>query len=547
MTIQLVLDQLANAELVRQSESDTYAFKHTLTQETAYRSLLKSERRGLHQAVAEAMEELYPDHTDLYAVLGFHWEQAAVPDRARHYLFCAGQDAARRFANAEALDLFTRALALGPVGEEAAEIYLARAGVYEFESQYPRALEDYEAALTLVRHVPPVKDECQILARMAWLHWLAGNGQQALGIAQQAEKLASELKDRSLGLRAHLVSGLVAQAEGNIADAYPRLRKSLFASRQLDARALEGESIFYLGVQNNFMGRFGRACACAGQAYEIKASLGDRVGEIVSLFLLARAEAGRGHYDAALSALEGAHAVAKETQNPFGLAQYPNTRAWLAAELGDWKTAYEIDRAGLEVASQSPVRPPEISTLLNLVLDCIALARHKEAEEYLLHAGEHVGRTGFGFHSWRWQMRLLDARARLLMEFSLFDEAFQVVNGLLDWSDRTESAKYKARAILLRARIYLAEKNTAAACADLLVARDLADVMCHLPTRLLARRALEQLYEAAGERALADQVRSEGRSLIVHTETRLEDPDLRHSFANGLKNTFASLVSPRAG
>jgi tetratricopeptide (TPR) repeat protein len=184
---------------------------------------------------------------------------------------------------------------------------------------------------------------------------------------------------------------LVRQAEGQIAEAYPRLRQALFFSRASGERALEGESLFFLGIQNNFMGRFSRAAACAQKAYTIKASLRDRVGEIVSLYLKARAEGGRGCYDAALDALQSGHAIAEETQNPFGLAQYPNTRAWLAAELGDWQTAYEIDRAGLEVARTAPVRPPEISTLINLVLDCTHLGRLDEADEFVLELDKWMG------------------------------------------------------------------------------------------------------------------------------------------------------------
>ena len=41
-----------------------YIFKHQLTQEAAYESLLRRERRALHRRVAEALEQLYPERIE---------------------------------------------------------------------------------------------------------------------------------------------------------------------------------------------------------------------------------------------------------------------------------------------------------------------------------------------------------------------------------------------------------------------------------------------------------------------------------------------------
>ena len=57
-----------------------YAFKHALTEEVAYGSQLAEHRRGLHAAVADAIEAVYADRLDeLAAVLANHWEEAGNP------------------------------------------------------------------------------------------------------------------------------------------------------------------------------------------------------------------------------------------------------------------------------------------------------------------------------------------------------------------------------------------------------------------------------------------------------------------------------------
>ena len=174
MTLVSSLAQLADAQLVHSTtESDAdFIFKHTLTQETVYKALLKTQRRALHRAVAEAIEKTFPDlKGKLSDVLAYHWEHAEVPDRARRYLFRAAQNALRRYANQEALGLLERALALsdGASPEELMAFRESRAQIFEFLSQYAPAIADYHAALPLARQANRLVDECRIMSRIAWL------------------------------------------------------------------------------------------------------------------------------------------------------------------------------------------------------------------------------------------------------------------------------------------------------------------------------------------------------------------------------------------
>ena len=60
-----------------------YLFRHALVQDAAYGSLLKQERRGLHRAVADALEQLYPERrSELAAMLAYHLERPARPNEA---------------------------------------------------------------------------------------------------------------------------------------------------------------------------------------------------------------------------------------------------------------------------------------------------------------------------------------------------------------------------------------------------------------------------------------------------------------------------------
>jgi class 3 adenylate cyclase/tetratricopeptide (TPR) repeat protein len=98
-----------------------YIFKHAVTQEVAYNLMLYSQRRQLHQAVAEWIEQNHADNLESYfTLLAHHWTQAAeMPDATRnefaiekavHYLEGAGEQAMQNYANSEAIQFFTQAL-----------------------------------------------------------------------------------------------------------------------------------------------------------------------------------------------------------------------------------------------------------------------------------------------------------------------------------------------------------------------------------------------------------------------------------------------------
>jgi class 3 adenylate cyclase/tetratricopeptide (TPR) repeat protein len=88
-----------------------YLFKHALTQEVAYGTVLQDRRRVLHERTAQAIEALYqPTVEDHYSELAHHYSRSGNTQKAVEYLHKAGQQAAQRSANAEAVTHFTAAL-----------------------------------------------------------------------------------------------------------------------------------------------------------------------------------------------------------------------------------------------------------------------------------------------------------------------------------------------------------------------------------------------------------------------------------------------------
>ena len=88
-----------------------YSFKHALTQDVAYSSMLHEQRRELHAAIVEAIEALYHNRLgEQVERLAHHARQGEVWEKAVHYLHQAGTKVFLRSANREAATYFEQAL-----------------------------------------------------------------------------------------------------------------------------------------------------------------------------------------------------------------------------------------------------------------------------------------------------------------------------------------------------------------------------------------------------------------------------------------------------
>lgn len=89
-----------------------YMFRHALTQEAVYDSLLSERRMNLHKQVADGLLEVFAGRTHSVAsVLAFHYARAGLPKEALRYLLEAGEQAIKVAADSEALKYYEEALA----------------------------------------------------------------------------------------------------------------------------------------------------------------------------------------------------------------------------------------------------------------------------------------------------------------------------------------------------------------------------------------------------------------------------------------------------
>ena len=189
-----------------------YTFKHALTHEVAYGTLLQDRRRALHTRIVETTEQLYGDRLgEQVERLADHAVRGEMWDKAVMYLREAGTKALSRSANLEAVAYFTRALKVVetlPLSDEREKQELALLlalgpavqstkgfGAPEIEPVYLRARE-------LCQQIGETSQLFPVLWGLWLLYLQRGELQTARDLATQLFSLAQHLRDTALLLEA---------------------------------------------------------------------------------------------------------------------------------------------------------------------------------------------------------------------------------------------------------------------------------------------------------------------------------------------------------
>jgi tetratricopeptide (TPR) repeat protein len=188
----------------------------------------------------------------------------------------------------------------------------------------------------------------------------------------------------------------------------------------------------------------------------VSRAIHDGFTELRTLAFLCQASWSAGHYAQARSMLHEDMATAKERRNTFFVGRLTNTLGWFSRDFGAVAQAVELDHESLELGRVSRIANVEISALINLGFDYLALGQYEPAFAALNPTLERVQHEAFGVHQWRWQMRLLIGLAEVHYAVGAYEHALRTVEEGLQQAQATGSHKYVANARALQGKILIA-------------------------------------------------------------------------------------------
>jgi class 3 adenylate cyclase len=175
-----------------------YIFKHALTQEVAYNSLLQKRKKEIHEKVARSIEALYPARIEeYYELLAYHYRRSDNVEKALDYLDKANQKAARLNAMQEAFSYFDEAMKLLDNLDETIENQKHRISLICNQAWVFALLlrmQDYNDLLA--KYQPLVVDlnvtelSARFYSALAWSEYFLGHFDHSIKIGEKAVELS---------------------------------------------------------------------------------------------------------------------------------------------------------------------------------------------------------------------------------------------------------------------------------------------------------------------------------------------------------------------
>ena len=445
------LSTLQRVELIREAARVPeleYMFRHELTRDAAYNSILRRRLRQFHRRVGEAIEELFTDRVEEQASrLAHHFDEGRDFEKALKYYTLAADAAARLYANVEANTQYARAIELARQTSASSHhlihLYTRSGNTLQLLGKHDEAIANYEELQALARErgdraveiaallpqatvfstytsrFDPVKgeavskqalslarelDDKQAEAKALWNLMLVKTfsggdpvtaieyGEQSLALAREfklREQLAYTLSDIS---RAYFPAGRKA-------DAWSALEESRELWRDLGDMPMLADNLqtsadfYFVG------GELDKAVEVAEEAMIVSRSIGNAWGEAASLFAAAPGLLERGEVSKALGYLD--EVLFLSEKGGFAAAAFIRpTVAWIYGELGYWSRGLEITADGLERLDASEQKVEE--DLVRRMLLAAGAYLHMlsgdlpQAEAYLVDAEKLVLDSGPG-------------------------------------------------------------------------------------------------------------------------------------------------------
>lgn len=553
------LDELWQRRIVREREAGDYDFNHDRIREIAYAEISPARRSYYHRQIAQALLAQGAGETDaLSGQLAFHHEAGGEVQPALDCYLRAGEHALAAYAGERALHYFHKAAALAQrsvglpaSGAEAAEAASTQNALraqalggcgraYFMLDQMAQAIASFQEAL---RHCPvdaPLRP--RLLYWLADAHFADYVADATEPIVRDALAVAEAQEDIETQCQALSLLGQIHSQRGELKTERRLIERALQLARQSGNRWREGRTLADLGFLQAQRGFFVAAATAAQDALRLLQATDDVAGQAFAWNMLGRAEGGRGQYGAAFAAFAESERLAHSIDLRSMGAQIPNMRGWLYQQLGDYTRAQAENQRGLALAQEWQKTPAEISAQLNLCLDAIFAQDYAGALDQATHIEKRLEQGDFGFHNWRWRLRLLHIKGLALLQAGELAAARTAVEAGLELAYATEATKYVTLHNELRGRIELAQGDSASAIAHLEKVLVSADSMHYQPLRWQARLRLAMLH---GETQLGATHAQMAQSIVADIASELEqnlgDADLAACFLAAVAQFEASV------
>lgn len=280
-----LLRDLQHWEFLYRAPSEDQAvhhFRHALTQEVAYQSLLSSRRRQLHAQAAKALERHFDGRLEeVYDRLIYHYPKAGEPEKTIHYLTLFARLAARQYAHAEAAKALRQALEHAEeLGADLRDRRLVEILLQLADSLLPLAgfPETLELCERYAEHVERVDDPSLTGRYYFWLahtHTYLGNQEECQRCAHLSIEAAQRCGDEATEGKARYVLGRDGFWSGKFSEGIENSLAAVVLLERRDEPWWQGQAYWVAGFNHYVLGQLADGLAALERALAIGEALDD--------------------------------------------------------------------------------------------------------------------------------------------------------------------------------------------------------------------------------------------------------------------------------
>jgi class 3 adenylate cyclase/tetratricopeptide (TPR) repeat protein len=542
-----ILGDLVGLELIYQTQfypELIFMFKHALTHDVVYDSLLTSKRKAIHAKVGEVIEELYSERlAEYYEILAHHCERGGVWEKAIKYLILSGQKALANMANPSAHAFFQKAIdiinqkSITPSADQKYSLFHGRGNTTFNIGRFNEAERDFIQAREVARRMGDQNKEGESLSMAGWSLANRKKFKKAMATYNEAIDFGRHIGNPIIEARNLIGLGVLNVSLGDDPQAGmqyidkaveigKKIKSPLILTSALSIRAWQ---YAHSDIEDQEALEY-----CKNIIPMLKAVQNARVCVWVYI-TIGYAQACKGDYLASIATFQEGFKLTEETGETLNRAKIFNWLGWIYSDLGWISEARKLNQQSYQATLEfgSGAEEAEANAIVNLAENDVAEDKFEEAETCLKDLLKKAETDpGYLLSRHRWEVRLLCTLGEICLYKNETNEALNYAKKALEIAEKSLNKRGITRANRLMGDIYLTRKEFSSAEEKLKRALVLAKEVGNPPHLWKTYLAFGQLKEAQGLHQEAQRNYKEALIVTERLSWTLQDKKLRDIFLN---------------
>lgn len=443
-----------------------YIFKHALTQEVAYNSLLHKRRKEIHERIGKAIEQVYAERlSEFFEMLAYHFDQGEVWDKAVEYYVKAGVKARHGYIIQTAVNNFNRAKKIlenhePPVPWKVRyDLFFDRGGALLDLGETHYAFEELETAVEIAHREGANDLRVQALFSQSYAALYSHEIGQLKVILETMEPLVAENDESLMGVV--VLQGFTFFLLDNISLTLTKEKELKQLADRAPNSPFSAIAAFFLAFYQRWRGDHIKCAEILKPALPILKGSAAPVVYMDGLFQYALALGEQGRYQEAIRILEEGREFGIKSGARYNTPKLTNSLGWVYHELCQFDKAIEFNKLALDSILEllgpgtSNLFEIESQTRINLGENYLMTGDIQKARENLELVYEKAKEPEYYFVRARWKPRCLLGLSEFWLQAGDKDKAEAFLSELFghQWTDKFPYQKYQVRASRLRGQI----------------------------------------------------------------------------------------------